>query len=84
MQWAVLKCRSHASRLPELFTTSRGCKFADTRAKCSTNYNRMGVLTNHSRLGYMIQNRTFLKDAEIHFAEINDVRIKGYFLHTGI
>ena len=31
MQWAVLKCRSPASRLPAMFTTSLGCKFADTR-----------------------------------------------------
>ena len=42
VQWAVLKCRNPASRLPTLFTTSRGGKFADTCTKRSTDRNRVG------------------------------------------
>ena len=60
MQWAVLKCRSPASRLHAMFTTSWGDEFADTSAKRSTNHNRV---------------QRFLEDAEIGFAEINTVGI---------
>ena len=52
--------------------------FDETRTKHSTKSKRVGVLTNQPTgysgggpYGDMIQNRTFLKDTEIGFAEIN-------------
>ena len=70
----------------------RGGEFAETRAKGSTNRNKVGMAstitadwaTQEGGLKRNDTNQNFLKDAEIGFAEMNSVRIiRGIFNKKG-